>query len=543
MKKLGVALAMTIAAVGGARAADLPTKKEVPPPPPVNCFASLWTYLNSTAADCPLSYGPITFYATLDLGLQYESNGAAWSPTQPNGTGSFINKQAYGSKWLWSPNNLSQSVVGLKLSQPLPFLSGPFLSGWSLVGTVETGFQPLSWNLANGQRSQVQNNGKAQLLQGFNADSGRSGQWDNSQGFIGFSNKTYGTLVGGRVNTLGLDGLVSYDVMSSAYAFSPFGYSGSYGGFGNTELTRSNTAIKYNWNSQNLVSFMNFHVAGIGQIGSYNQGNASTQLWQGQIGADFPHLFAGNAFAGTLSADFIGGYAANAVNTSNFTGTCTVIKSGVDKGQTACTSGIPAFYNGSDLKATLSNNVGTYLLGKYKFDQFPLTISGGWERIKQSDPSSRFPNGFQTIGGYNVPGTITGNKLFPTSWISYTTYANARIANVFFIGAKYAVTSQIDVAAAYYYLEQNNYNSSTTPCAYANATFTPPNGNTFVVSRINSGACAGSQDALSFLIDYRPVKRVDLYAGVMISNVYGGIANGYPVTQEIAPTAGLRVKF
>ncbi len=373
--------------------------------------------------------------------------------------------------------------------------------------------------------------------------SGRSGQWDNSQGFIGFSNKTYGTLVGGRVNTLGLDGLVSYDVMSSAYAFSPFGYSGSYGGFGNTELTRSNTAIKYNWNSQNLVSFMNFHVAGIGQIGSYNQGNASTQLWQGQIGADFPHLFAGNAFAGTLSADFIGGYAANAVNTSNFTGTCTVIKSGVDKGQTACTSGIPAFYNGSDLKATLSNNVGTYLLGKYKFDQFPLTISGGWERIKQSDPSSRFPNGFQTIGGYNVPGTITGNKLFPTSWISYTTYANARIANVFFIGAKYAVTSQIDVAAAYYYLEQNNYNSSTTPCAYKNATFTPPNGNTFVVSRINSGACAGSQDALSFLIDYRPVKRVDLYAGVMISNVYGGIANGYPVTQEIAPTAGLRVKF
>ena len=59
-----------------------------------------------------------------------------------------------------------------------------------------------------------------------------------------------------------------------------------------------------------------------------------------------------------------------------------------------------------------------------------------------------------------MPGTITGNKLFPTTWISYTTYADNRIANVFFIGAKYAVTSQIDVAAAYYYLEQNNYNSS-----------------------------------------------------------------------------------
>jgi hypothetical protein len=45
------------------------------------------------------------------------------------------------------------------------------------------------------------------------------------------------------------------------------------------------------------------------------------------------------------------------------------------------------------------------------------------------------------------------------------------------------------------------------------------------------------------MIDYRPVKRVDLYAGVMFSNVYGGLANGFLATQNIAPTAGLRVKF
>jgi hypothetical protein len=30
---------------------------------------------------------------------------------------------------------------------------------------------------------------------------------------------------------------------------------------------------------------------------------------------------------------------------------------------------------------------------------------------------------------------------------------------------------------------------------------------------------------------------------VMISNVYGGLANSFAVTQEIAPTAGLRIKF
>jgi hypothetical protein len=32
-------------------------------------------------------------------------------------------------------------------------------------------------------------------------------------------------------------------------------------------------------------------------------------------------------------------------------------------------------------------------------------------------------------------------------------------------------------------------------------------------------------------------------AGVLVSNVYGGFANGFQVTQTINPTAGLRVKF
>ena len=82
-----------------------------------------------------------------------------------------------------------------------------------------------------------------------------------------------------------------------------------------------------------------------------------------------------------------------------------------------------------------------------------------------------------------MPGTIIGNKALPTQWITYNAYNNNRIANVFFFGGKYAITPQLDVAAAYYYLEQNNYNSSATPCADANATFVQPNGRHLVVSR------------------------------------------------------------
>ena len=528
MKRLGIGLALAIVAIGAARAADVPTKKEVPTPPPVNCFSSLWAYLNSSALDCPLSYGPFTVYATLDSGIGYQSNGAGFNKSYANGVANFISKQSYGPKWLWTPNGINQSVVGIKLSQPIAY-------GWSLVGSLEIGFDPLSGYLTNGPRSLVENNGKALVLQNANSDSSRAGQWNNSVGFIGLSNPTYGTLTVGRVTSLTLDGLIAGDPMGGSYAFSPLGYSGSYAGFGDTETNRANTGVKYR------ASFMNFHGAGLVQWGGYNQGNGSTGLYQAQIGADFANLY-----GGTLSLDAIGSYAQNAASLSTLSGTCAIIKSGPFKGQTGCTSGIPNYYDADDLKATLSNNSGVILLSKYKLG--PATLYGGYEWWRQADPSSTFPNGFETLGGYSVPGTIPSSfpgaaKNFPTQWISYTTYLHNRFVNVFFLGAKYSINSQLDATAAFYYLDQNNYNSSATPCATANTTFVQPNGRSLVVSRVNSSACAGSQDAISFLLDYRPVKRVDLYAGLMISNVYGGLANGFQATQNIAPTAGLRVKF
>jgi len=538
MKNLGIALAVAIAAGGAAHAADLPTTKPAPPPQE-NCFSSLWAYMNSTAGDCPLTYGPFTAYLTLDWGFGWESHGAGYNPAFNNGVQNIVTKQSgIHSEWLQTPNGINQSVVGIKVSQPIAY-------GWSIVGTAEMGFNPYWGYLADAERSQVQNNGKALTLQNANADSSRSGQWDNSQGFLGVSNPVYGTLTAGRVNSLSLDSLISYDPMSSAYAFSPFGYSGSFAGFGDTELARANTAVKYRDSFPNfgIPWVSSFRVGGLAQWGGYDQGNGSTALWQGQVGADFNNLFNSG---GKLSLDFLGDYAQNAVNLSTFTGSCATLTSGPFTGQTGCTSGIPEFYSNTDLKATLSNNTGFMALAKYTWG--PLAVSGGYTWFRQSDPSGTFPNGFQTSGGWNVPATIPSTfpdakKLWLTQWISYTTYAEPRIAPFWFFGAKYAVTSQLDVAAAFYYLSQTDYNSSTTPCANANTTFIEPNGQKFTVSRSNNSACAGSEDFISFLIDYRPVKRVDLYAGVMISNVYGGLANGFQVSQTINPTAGLRIKF
>jgi hypothetical protein len=427
---LGVALAST------AKAADLPTTTSAPTPAQTNCFSSLWTYLNSSAAECPLSYAGITLYATIDAGLGYSSNGAPASGPYSNRVYSFVGKQSYGAKWLWTPNGISQSVVGVNMKEAIPWLPG-----WSLVGALETGFNPYTGNIVNGPRSLVQNNGLPLVLQSANSDSSRAGQFDNSVGYIGLSNKTFGTLTVGRVTSLTLDGVIAYDPMRGSYAFSALGYSGSYAGFGDTETNRANTGVKYR------VSYENFHAGALVQWGGYAQGNGTTGLYQGDVGADVTNLF-----GGLLSVDAVGSYARNAVNLSNFAGSCATLTKGAFAGQTGCTSGIPNFYGPDDLKATLSNNSGVELLGRYKWG--PVTLSGGWLWWQQANPSDDYLNGFETLGGYSVPATIvTTNKaiakLFPTAWTNYIAYNKIRVVNVPFIGLSYSINGQLDVTGAF----------------------------------------------------------------------------------------------
>ena len=119
-------------------------------------------------------------------------------------------------------------------------------AGWSFVAQAALGFDPYSLQLANGPYSQAMNTQTPLPFQSANGDSSRAGQWDNSVGFIGVSNPTYGTLTVGRQNTLTLDGVNAYDPMGGSYAFSPIGYSGKVAGAGWHRRSRAqNTAVKY----------------------------------------------------------------------------------------------------------------------------------------------------------------------------------------------------------------------------------------------------------------------------------------------------------
>ena len=59
----------------------------------------------------------------------------------------------------------------------------------------------------------------------------------------------------------------------------------------------------------------------------------------------------------------------------------------------------------------------------------------------------------------------------------------------------------------------------------------------------NAAACPGSENVLSGELDWRPVKRVALYTGVMYSEVSGGIANGFIESNNTAFTTGVRLAF
>ena len=73
MKRLGIAL-LAAGITSFAYAADLPTTK-TPDKPKPNCWASVWDWLNSSAADCPISAYGITLYGTLDVNATYLNEG------------------------------------------------------------------------------------------------------------------------------------------------------------------------------------------------------------------------------------------------------------------------------------------------------------------------------------------------------------------------------------------------------------------------------------------------------------------------------------
>jgi rubredoxin len=493
MKKFGVSAAMILGLAGAAYATDavaddIMVTKATPavtakaPPPPAAC-GSLEDFV---VTGCPLTWVGITVYGTIDAGVTWQSHGTPFNGTSAVGQEYLISKNSNRALWGLAPNGLTQSNIGIKGSEP-------FAPGWAFVFDLQAGFDPYSLQLANGPGSVAQNAGVPLTSQNSNADSSRAGQFYNSVGYLGVSSP-YGTLTIFRQNSLTLDAVFAYDPMGASYAFSPIGWQGTTCGVGDTEDCRFSTAVKYR------VDIGQFRVAALWQFGGYGLNNAATGSYQFQVGGDITNLA-----GGTLSLDAIGSYVQNAVAITLAGNTLPAVLPQV-------------------LTATLSDDTSVMLLARYS--NGPLKLFAGYEYIQYAPPSNPFAAGagFNDIAENFV---CAGCAAINNTNINNTAFNGGdKPFNVFWTGVKYAVITNVDVIAAYYHYDQPTYGTPVN-CAAA----------------VTPATCHGTFDAVSFAVDWQFAKKFDAYAGLMFSQVNGGLANGYLNRNTIDPTVGLRFRF
>ena len=504
MTKLGISAAMILGVAGVACASDawaadvMPTKATPPAAAlasePVPCTA-FWDFI---ATNCPLTWQGITVYGTLDVGGGWQSHGAPFDLRFPTGASYYIQKMNRSAMWGLAPNAMQQSSVGIRGKEPIA-------GDVSFVFAVDAGFNPYSLQLSNGPGSLSANAGIPLNQQSVNGDFSRAGQWFNGVGYVGLSSPSYGTLTVFRQNSLTFDGAINYDPMGVSYAFSPLGFSGITCGVGNTEACRFSTSVKYR------IDVGQFRAAALWQFGGYAQNNGSNGAYQVQVGADIPNLA-----NGVLSVDAIYSYVRDVVSLSL-------------GGGSNDAAGMPiAPFLPQTLTATFSDNSSVMLLGKYAVG--PLKLYAGYEWIHFAAPSNP-QTAFTDIGGHFI---CDGCAAVNNTDISNTAYGTNGLGNktlqVMWIGARYAVKENLDVMTGYYHYIQNSFFGTATggpaPC-----------------SDSSRSQCAGTFDGISFAVDWRFAPKWDLYAGVMFTQVTGGLANGYLQRNNVDPTVGLRFRF
>jgi predicted porin len=502
MKQLRTCAALLLALAGASCAADAWAADMMPMKAPPAAADSApkpctdgWDFITT---NCQLAWSGITVYGAIDGGVGWQSHGAPFDPRSAVGASYLIQKQNRSPRWSLAPNALSNSAIGIKGTEPIG-------GNVSVVFALDAGFDLYSLRLSNGPGSVAANAGVPQNHQTAYADSSRAGQWYNGQGYIGVSSPTYGTLTVFRQNSLTLDAVFDYDPFSASYAFSPIGFQGITCGGGNTENCRHSTSLKYR------VNVGHFRAAALWQFGGYAQNNASKGAYQFQAGADIPTWD-----KDVLSFDAI--YSRVRDSVSLALASTSVNANGVP---------IPPFLP-QTLTATISDNSAVMLVARYTHG--PLKVYAGYEYIRYtapSDPQTAFTDitgsflceGCQAFNNTNINNTAfgvngLGNKILQVMWV----------------GAKYAVTENLDVMGGYHHYIQNSY-------------FGTPTGGPAPCSGTEHPQCAGTFDALSAAIDWRFAPKWDTYFGLMFSQVNGGLASGFFRHNNVDPTVGVRFRF
>jgi predicted porin len=188
------------------------------------------------SGDDSLTWHGITLYGVIDIGLQYDTHSAPFTPYRPSASGNIVRQNSRQSVIGLTPSNMGQSRVGLQGSEPLN-------DDCSAIFQVETFFNPQSGEIADSLKSLTVNNGRTLATQSVGVDGSSAGQAFQTA-FVGLKSKRFGTLTFGRQVTLLLEGTIKYDPNYNASAFGLLGASNTYSGGGSQEDNRLDSTAK-----------------------------------------------------------------------------------------------------------------------------------------------------------------------------------------------------------------------------------------------------------------------------------------------------------
>jgi predicted porin len=467
--------------------------------------------------DCTLTWHGITVYGTYDVGVGWVSHGLPENATNYEGE-SLVNRNGYQHRFVIAPNNLSQTGFGIRGKEE-------FLPGWSVVFNASTGVNPQSGQLANASATDFSNNGLPRSSYSIAIDGARAGQPFNDEYYAGISSTLFGTLTFGRQRALGTDAMLLYDPAGGSYAFSYIGYNGTMAGGGDTEDSRWDDALKYRI-TYGPAHFGAMYKFADGSAGCYSASatwtaatctpeKAHNNAYGFDIGGEF-HKF---------SSDVVYQHYNQAISVLNPLlgpqSPTQPYESTTNSINTNPISGANLIGTTNTLYGIVTDNSAIMATAKYAWD--PFKFYGGYEWIRQTNPTNPLGVGALDQGGYLLSGVEDNNLDSP------------KIVQIFWMGLKYALGSKTDITLAWYHQLQNDFRIPSTCSPEAGF----------------RSSCAGTLNEWSLYLDHHFTKRFDGFAGIAYSDVSGGLAIAsphkpgvpYKYDSNFAPVVGGRFTF
>jgi predicted porin len=353
-----------------------------------------------------LTWRGITLYGVIDIGLQYDTHSAPFTPYRPAASGNIVRSNDSASAIGLTPSNMGQSRIGLQGTEALN-------EDFSVVFQVETFFNPQSGEIADSLKSLTQNNGRPVTAQRIGVDGSSAGQAFQTV-YAGFKSARFGELTFGRQVTLLSEGTIKYDPNYNATAFGLLGASNTYSGGGSSESNRLDSTVKY------FIRFDDFlHVAALYRFNASN-GAANTAV-QANVG---------------------GAYAGLSIDAYYSKLNCAITAVSLSAAQVAQ---LPALgYSAStSLAGTISDDTTYSLMGLYKLA--PFKFFAGYMNIRYANPKKPLNAGFSDIGGYVL------------AFVTNDAYDVSKTVQLYWTGVRYTVAPDLDLTAAYYGYHQNAF--------------------------------------------------------------------------------------